>query len=140
MVLKLSVMVIRKYRACCPGPTRVGSRPRLLAGRTCVDTGVDPKETGEPQDTVPDCDDSSVAWGVVDPGGTDMGKLNAGFDNVVLLLSTDATGAIVAANAYYTMEYPIINPFDNSWVGRHAELHRSSVTAVRRSRRPVQCH
>jgi hypothetical protein len=94
-----------------------GATTAVINGLMCMDTGLDPKEPGDPADTVTDCSDSSVAWGVTDPIGTDMGKLNAGIDNLVLMLSTDAGGNIVAANAYYTMEYPIIQPDDNSFVG-----------------------
>ena len=98
-----------------------GETTAVIAGLNCSDVGTDPTEADTMGnaviDTVTDCQDSSVAWGVTDPVGTDIGKLNAGFDNLVLKLSTDDTGAITAADAYYTMEYPIIQPADTSWVG-----------------------
>ena len=98
-----------------------GETTAVIAGLNCSDVGTDPTEADTMGnaviDTVTDCQDSSVAWGVTDPVGTDIGKLNAGFDNLVLKLSTDDTGAITAADAYYTMEYPIIQLADTSWVG-----------------------
>ncbi len=94
-----------------------GATTAVIAGLTCSDTGLDPKIPGEPADTLTDCQDSAVAWGVTDPEGTDMGKLNAGIDNLILMLATDAAGNIVSADAYYTMEYPIIQVDDNSFVG-----------------------
>jgi hypothetical protein len=103
-------------------PANIGAETTaLIAGLNCSDVGTDPTEAdtmGNPViDTITDCQDSSVAWGVTDPTGTDAGKLNAGFDNLVLQFSTNALGEITAANAYYTMEYPIILTNDNSWVG-----------------------
>lgn len=106
-----------------PGMNVGGNTTAVITDLTCFDTGLDPKEPGSPADTVTDCGDSAVAWGTFgvfpnDAGGTPGDpKLNAGIDNLVLMLSTDAAGNIVSANAYYTMEYSIIQPGDNSYVG-----------------------
>jgi hypothetical protein len=100
-----------------PGPNPGGATTAVISGLTCFDTGLDPTFPSDPVDTLTDCQSSPVVWGVVDPVDTDAGKLNAGIDNLVLMLSTDASGNIVSANAYYTMEYPIIQPDDNSFVG-----------------------
>jgi hypothetical protein len=103
-------------------PANVGAETTaVIAGLTCSDVGLDPVEAdtlGNPVfDTLTDCQDNLAVWSVIDPTGTDAGKLTAGFDNLVLKISTDATGEITAANAYYTIEFPIIQPSDTSWVG-----------------------
>jgi hypothetical protein len=106
-----------------PGMNVGGNTTAVITGLSCLDTGLDPKEPGSPADSLTDCLDSSVAWsteGVFpnDAGGTPGGlKRNAGIDNLVLFLSTDAAGNIVQADAYYTMEYSIISAGDNSMVG-----------------------
>jgi hypothetical protein len=88
------------------------------AGYSCADTGPDPREAGDPVDVDGDCVDSSVAWGSnrVDPVDG-LTRNNASFDNVVMKVSTDGTGAVVAAEAYYLVQYDIISPGYNSWVG-----------------------
>lgn len=59
------------------------------------------------------CDVGSIVWGA----GED-----AGFDNIVMKISTNASGAITSAEAYYTQEYAISlggapAGYDNSWQG-----------------------
>jgi hypothetical protein len=106
-----------------PGKNIGGATTAVIDGLVCSDVGLAPAEfdsVGDPViDTMTDCEDSSVAWGVEDPEDLDAGKLNAGFDNLVLKLSTNASGTILSADAYYTMEYPILGtPLqDNTWVG-----------------------
>jgi hypothetical protein len=100
-----------------PGPNPGGVTTAVIDGYGCGDTGIEPKEMGEPQDTLTSCQDSAIAWGLTPSGGSGAGKLTAGFDNLVMLFSTNVAGEIISANAYYTMEYPIINAEDNSWVG-----------------------
>ncbi|MDH3511187.1 MAG: Ig-like domain-containing protein [Gammaproteobacteria bacterium] len=100
-----------------PGPNPGGATTAIIAGLICTDTGLEPKEPGNPPDTMTACQDSAIGWSIVDLVDTDAGKLNAGFDNLVMKLSTNSANEVVAADAYYTMEYPIIQPGDNSWVG-----------------------
>ena len=100
-----------------------GATTAVIADWVCSDVGLGPTEANadgtEIVDTMTDCEDSSVAWGVTDPEDLDQGKLNAGFDNLILKLSTDASGTVLSANAYYTMEYPILGSptQDNTWIG-----------------------
>jgi hypothetical protein len=88
------------------------------AGYSCEDTGLDPTEPGDPVDTVGDCVDSSVAWGSnrVDPVDA-TARNNASFDNLVMKVSTDGGGNVVNVEAYYLIQYDIISPGYNSWVG-----------------------
>jgi len=108
---------IPDFNFLAPGPNVGGATTAVPNGLVCTDTGLDPAEAGDPADTLTDCQDSAIAWGAVGTVGAGTGKLNAGFDNLVLTISTDATGAITTAQAYYTMEYVIIGASDNSWVG-----------------------
>ena len=111
-------------------PKNVGVQTSAtLSGWSCNDTGLDPKEPGTPADTVSDCVDSSVVWGsnkidpVDDPDGAggnppvNPDRTNAAFDNLILKVSTDSSGNVVAVDGYYVVQYNIISPGYNSWVG-----------------------
>jgi hypothetical protein len=100
-----------------PGPNPGGATTAVIAGLNCFDTGLEPQEPSQPADTMTACQDSSIGWSVTPTTGTGAGKLNAGFDNLVMKLSTDGANQVVAADAYYTMEHPLIDLGDNSWVG-----------------------
>jgi hypothetical protein len=99
-----------------------GARPNLgistsatISGAFCMDTGLDPVEAdtmgAEVIDDVGDCQDSNVAWTSVDKPG------NASFDNMVLQITTDDSGAITDITGFYVLEYIIIGDAPNSWVG-----------------------
>jgi hypothetical protein len=119
-----------------PGANVGGATTAIIDGLVCSDVGLAPAEfdtMGNPVlDTMTDCQDSSVAWGVLDPEDLDVGKLNAGFDNLVLKLSTNASGTILSADAYYTMEYPILGEptRDNTWVGGTLTLQKAPPVAI----------
>jgi hypothetical protein len=99
-----------------------GARPNVgistsatISGAFCMDTGLDPVEAdtmgAEVIDDVGDCQDSNVAWTSVDKPG------NASFDNMVLQITTDDSGAITDITGFYVLEYIIIGDAPNSWVG-----------------------
>jgi hypothetical protein len=100
-----------------PGPNPGGATTAVIAGLDCFDTGLEPKVPGEPKDTMTACQDSSIGWSITPTTGTGAGKLGAGFDNLVMKLSTNGANEVVVADAYYTTEYPIIQVNDNSWIG-----------------------
>ena len=90
-----------------PPTGNVGARSTAtFAGYSCSSTGDNPF----PAD---DCSVSQILWGV----GED-----AGFDNMVMKISTNSLGAITSALIYWTQEYfigaggppPL---YDNSWQG-----------------------
>jgi hypothetical protein len=102
-----------------PGPNPGGATTAVIdpVGFNCLDTGLEPKEPGIPADDMTSCQDSPLAWSVTPTTGDGANKLQAGFDNLVMRLSTNAANEVVVADAYYTTEYPIIQTGDNSWVG-----------------------
>jgi hypothetical protein len=89
-----------------------------ISGHVCSDTGLDPKEPGSPADTVSDCVDSPVVWGSTATDAVRVdGASNASFDNLLLKVSTDSGGNVVAVDGFYVLQYSIISPGYNSWVG-----------------------
>jgi hypothetical protein len=88
------------------------------AGYSCVDTGLDPKEPSEPADTLTDCQDNLVVWGsnAIDPVDG-IARSNASFDNLILKVSTDSDGSVVEVSGFYVLQFGIISPGYNSWLG-----------------------
>jgi hypothetical protein len=89
----------------------------VISGGSCLDTGLDPDEANDDGtvfvDDVSDCVDTSVGWTVGD---------NAGFDNMVLKITTDTDGEITDLIGYYTLEYQSLGSGVNSWVGSTISL------------------
>jgi hypothetical protein len=66
-----------------------GQSTATFVGQTCSATSVPP---------IDDCISSPLVWGGGEP---------AGFDNIIMQVSTDSSGAITSALAYYSEEYRI---------------------------------
>ncbi len=102
-----------------------------MSGVSCVDSGLDPKEPGSPVDTVTDCTDSSVVWSSTIADAVDgLARTNASFDNLIMKVSTDGGGSVVAVDAYYVLQYSIISPGYNSWVGGRIQMEIIPVPAA----------
>lgn len=105
-----------------------------IVGYNCEDTGgADPD--CDPIDGI-DEDGSAANWqnnSIIDVGDNDINNwFNDArvWNNLIMTISTDASGRVVSAKGFYVLMYDVILGGDNSWIGGSFSLERADVLPV----------